>query len=259
MKIFIRLLIWKSAIFLLLFQASAQSSVDTLKVLFLGNSYTYFWNMPQTVQAMAIAEGYSLQAKQSTAGGTTWKQHWEGDKGLKSIDLINSGDWDVVVLQNHSMSVLNNIEQFMEYGSRLIDLVRKNGAEPVLYETWARAFNPLMLEKVSGGYMALAEKKDVQLVPVGQVWERARMLRPNINLYDPDQSHPSTVGSYLNALIFYTFLTGKPIDGISKRITDVDKDGQKLYLSIVSEEDSDFLKGVVKNYLTSKLEMDGTK
>jgi hypothetical protein len=42
-----------------------------LRVLFVGNSFTYFWNMPQLVQAMGASQGVSLEIRQSTVGSKT--------------------------------------------------------------------------------------------------------------------------------------------------------------------------------------------
>ena len=105
-------------------QAGYSQESSEIKVLFLGNSYTYFFNLPQTVSLMAEAQGADLVTRQSTAGGATWQEHWEGAKSLKSREIISEGNWDYVVLQNHSMSAFNRGEEFMDYGKRFADRVR---------------------------------------------------------------------------------------------------------------------------------------
>ena len=224
-------------------------SSDTLRVLFVGNSYTYFWNLPQTFSAMAASQGKQIIARQSTAGGVTLKQHWEGDKELQTRKLISEGDWDVVVLQNHSLSSLNNRDDFMEYGKRFIELVKASGATPLLYVTWARAANPLMQEDITEAYEVLARESGVETVPVGQIWDRVRALRSDLILFDQDGTHPSPAGTYLNACIFYVKLTGKSSALIPARVTTNDKDGEKLYLAIMPEGDADFIQQVVDEYL----------
>ncbi len=243
----------------LVFSTYAQQGTDTLRILFVGNSYTYFWNLPQTVEAMAIAQNIPLVARQSTAGGVNWKQHWDGDKGLKSRQIIENGDWDVVVLQNHSKSTIDNIDQFHDYGMRLIDLVKSQGAIPVLYQTWAREFNPLMQATISEGYDQLAKKAGIQVVRVGELWEKAQALRPEIMLFDPDQSHPSPIGTYLTATAFFSFFTGENASVLDKRIMDVDRNGEKLYLSIMSEQNAEFLQDLVDTYLTEEWEAHASK
>jgi hypothetical protein len=223
---------------------------DTLRVLFVGNSYTYFWNLPQMVETMARSNDFAMIARKSTAGGTNWKQHWEGDKGLKSRSIIEDGNWDVVVLQNHSKSTINDLPQFMEYGDKLIELVKSTGARPVLYETWARSFNPLMIDQIKSGYHELAEKHKLDVVHVGEIWALALDQRADLRLYDPDDSHPSTIGTYLTSCAFYSYLTGKSAHGLEERISKTDGDGELLYLSIMSENDAEFMQDVVDHFQT---------
>jgi hypothetical protein len=44
-------------------------------------------------------------------------------------------------------------------------------------------------------------------VPLGDYWLYASQKHQMLNLYAPDGTHPHITGSYLNALIFYRFLT----------------------------------------------------
>lgn len=224
---------------------SGQATAEGLKVLFVGNSYTYFWNLPQTVEAMAATRNISLVVRKSTFGGTTLKQHWDGEKQLKSRELITKGDWDYVVIQNHSLSSIDDPDEFMEYGKKFTTLIRESGAKPILYMTWARKYNPLMQEKITGAYKRLAEETGATYAPVGEVWERVRMLRPDFELFAEDGSHPSPNGTYLAACVFYKVLTGKPVRGLPERIQTIDKNGEELYLSIMSKENAGFLQQVV--------------
>ena len=86
---------------------------------------------------------------------------------------------------------------------------------------------------------------NAKVIPVGPIWLPARELRPDINLYF-DNKHPSSDGSYLIALIVYKSLTGNSISEISNRVTTIDKDGEKLYLSFVLTETAAFFKQLVE-------------
>ncbi len=233
---------------LLFFYHVGYCQQEEIRVLFVGNSYTYFFNLPQTVSLMAEAKGVTLTARQSTAGGATWQEHWEGEKSLKTRDLIADGDWDYVVLQNHSLSAFNRWGDFMEYGQRLAKLVRSSGAEPVLYATWAREFDPLMQDSITLAYQTLAESIDAAVVPVGPVWSEVRKNRPDLKLFVPDQSHPSNIGTYLIGCVFTAYFTGKPAHGIPPRLTTTDKDGEKLYIAILDQKDAQFLHRTVDNF-----------
>ena len=225
-------------------------SRDTLRVLFVGNSYTYFWNLPQTVAAMGASQDFPMMARKSTAGGATLKQHWDGEKGLKTRELITQNQWDVVVIQNHSLSSITTPDEFLSYGQKFVDLIRETGARPMLYETWAREANPLMQEKISAGYSGLGALTSTEVAPVGEMWARVRSLRPDLGLFDDDGSHPSPVGAYLTACVFYSMLTGESPVGLADRIKIADKNGEELYLAMMSKDNAGFLQAVVEAYVS---------
>jgi hypothetical protein len=216
-----------------------------LKVLFVGNSFTFFWNMPQLVKAMGEIQDVPLEIHQSTVGGSNLKQHWDEAKGTQTRKLLKGGNWDYVVLGDHSLSTIDAPDQFKEYGQKFSELIRSTGAEPIFYLTWAYKSNPLMQPAITKEYLDLAQELNAKVIPIGPIWMKARELRPDLNLYFDDK-HPSSDGSYLIALIVYKSLTGNPNSDISNRVTTTDKDGEKLYLSFVLSETADFFKQLVE-------------
>jgi len=240
---FLCCLIFLSLSFCLASQESDQ------KILFVGNSYTYFWNLPQTVNLFAESEDINLETKQSTAGGANWAHHWRGDRGLKTKSIIAEGEFDIVVIQNHSMSTIDRADSLMHYGTLLNDLIRKSGAQTYLYMTWAREWNPYMMTTIKKEYTALAEKINARLVPVGLAWQRARELRPGFPLYFPDGSHQSALGTYLAACVFYGVITGRTPVGLPNRLISEDKHGEKIYLQIQTMEDALFCQKVAEEII----------
>ena len=210
----------------------------------MGNSYTYFWNLPQTVQAMAEAKGMDLQTQQSTAGGAHWGHHWRDERKLETRSILKGQAFDIVILQNHSRSTIDRLDSLMHFGKLLNQEIRAGGAKVILYQTWAREWDPYMQKEITEGYYQLAKKINAQIVPVGLAWERARQLRPNFPLYDPDGSHPSPLGTYLTACVFYGVLTGQTPVGLPNRLLSKDQFGEKLYLTIQSAEDALFCQKV---------------
>jgi len=212
-----------------------------------GNSYTYFWNLPQHVAAMAEEQERPITTAQSTAGGVTWGQHWRGEKGLKTRDKIQEEDYDVVVIQNHSMRTLNAPDSLMYYGRLFNDLIKKSGAQTMLYMTWSREWDPFMIETISKEYQELGKAISAPVAPVGLAWQKALEMRPDFRLYDNDGSHPSALGTYLISCVFYSMLTGDSPVGISHRLVMKDENGEKLYLNIQSKEDALFCQKVAES------------
>ena len=226
---------------------------DSIRVLFVGNSFTYFYNLPQVVASMARSQDIQIETRQSTVGGSNLEQHWKGEKGTKTREKIDAESWDYVVFNNHSLSTIETPESFMKYGKKFAQLVREKGAKPVFMITWAYKSNPLMQPTISKGYIELCAQTGADYVPCGHLFEEARKWRPDLDLFDDDK-HPSSNGTYLLGLSFFKYFTGLPTADIPKRLTTYDHNNEKLYLIFMNQADADFLQQLVDefNFKTSK-------
>ena len=218
-------------------------------VLFVGNSYTYFWNIPKLVHLMAERKNIDIQTRQSTTGGASLGMHWRGDRDLKTKAAINSGNYDAIVLQDQSMMPVLYPDSVMHYGGLFCELAKQKKMQPYVYMTWARASNPLMQEKITKTYKQLARTHGATMVPVGLAWELAKQLRPDIQLHDPDQSHPSIEGAYLTACMFYAVFTGESPVGLPSRIVMRTENEDPLFLVTVHSIDALFMQQVVEKVL----------
>jgi hypothetical protein len=219
------------------------------RVLFVGNSYTYFWNLPQQVAAMAESKQMVIHTQQSTSGGTSLAQHWRGEKKLHSLEMIRAGEYDAVVLQDFSTQALDAPDTLLYFGQQFAQEIKAKGGKVYLYMTWARSWDPYMQAAITARYEELAQLCDATIVPVGPAWQRASSLRPDIELYDKDQSHPSPLGSYLSACVFYGVFTCQSPVGLSNRLLSTDHAGEKIYLNIQSKEDALFCQKVAADIL----------
>ena len=156
---------------------------EQVKVLFVGNSFIYFYNMPMVVASMVNSQGGNMLVRKSTVGGSNLEQHWKGEKGTQTMQILENEKWDYVVFNNHSRSAYETPESFMRYGKLFTDKVRSLGAKPVFMTTWAYHSNPLMQERISKGYDSLANVNDVDLVLAGPLFSKARRLRPDLSLF----------------------------------------------------------------------------
>jgi len=119
--------------------------------------------------------------------------------------------------------------------------------------TWARKWNPLMQEQISKMYRQLAEEEEAVLVPVGEAWALARQLRPDINLFDADGSHPGPMGTYLTGCLFFAAFTGQSPEGLPARLIEEDVYGEKNYYLIIPANDASFLQQVAVKVLRGEL------
>lgn len=227
----------------ILFSQEGQSD----KILFVGNSFTYFWNMPQMVEAMAKDQNVKLETFQSTVGGSTLEQHWKEENNTETRQLLKNENWDYVVLHDYSSSTIDAPERFKTYATKLIELIKEKGAKPLLYMTWAYNSNPLMQETITSSYLELGKETNVNVVPVGIIFMQAQKTRPDLKMYF-DEKHPSLAGSYLIALIYYKYLTGNSVKDIPNRLTTTDSEGNKLYLCFILPKTGSFLRQLVEEF-----------
>jgi len=246
----IKTILWIMILLVLPYVAKTQEG-EIRKVLFVGNSYTYFWNLPQQVAALLQSQNIQISTQQSTSGGVNLGQHWRGEKKLNSLELIRSGDFDVIILQDHSMRSIEAPDSLLHFGQQFGAAIREAGAQPYVYLTWARQWDPYMQQAITQKYTELARRIDARVLPVGLAWQKARSLRPGLPRYDPDGSHPSPMGTYLTACVIYGVLSGQSPLGLPNRIISTDKDGEKLYLNIQSEQDALFCQKVAEDILNT--------
>jgi hypothetical protein len=234
--------------FVLFLSVSLRAS-DTLKVLFLGNSYTYVNDLPGLCSGMAQSTGDVLIYNSNCLGGYTLKQHFSNSQ---TLSLIQQGGWDFVILQEQSQwpsFPMNMVEaEVFPYARGLDSLIRKfNGcAETVFYRTWGRkngdqsncaAWPPVctyrgMDSLLNERYRIMADSNNAILSPVGSAWKFVRENFPDIELYSFDESHPSEAGSYLAACCFYTVLFRKDPTLIGYNYTLADSIAAKLRYAV---------------------------
>jgi hypothetical protein len=195
-----------------------ESPAKTLRVLLIGNSYTFFNNLPYLLQTIAASqkEGPRIETDVSLSGGKTLQWHWEQKDALAKI---RRGGWDFVVLQEFStlgyripaggVPKIAEPEAYFEYARKFHEEIRKVGARTVLYATWARDGYPEQQRRLDHAFTEFAREANAGLVPAGLAWTVTLLEAPGIQLHMPDRSHPTMAGSYLNALLFYQCLSGR--------------------------------------------------
>lgn len=231
---------------------SAQTYQDSLKVLFVGNSYTYGENLPHLVSYLSEGTPTKLITRKSTVGGGNLSEHWHGLRGLKTREIIKEGDFDIVVLQNHSMSAFERPDSLMKYVGLLSELIREHDAEPYLYVTWARERVPQWQREINAVYLKASEEYDIFPVMVGDAWELAKTYRPSLQLHVSDGSHASAIGAYLTACMFVMEISGSLPERMPGPIRVKDANGETITLMQIDPLDGVFIKNVVEEVISSK-------
>jgi len=204
----------------------AQNNSVVKEVLFLGNSYTNYNNLPNMVSQLANSTGDTLLFDANTPGGHRMMGHASNNTSLQKI---TSRSWDYVVLQAQSQepswSTAQVEAEVLPYAKLLSDTIKTMGdcSEPMFYMTWGREngdqancpFIPWvctyegMDSALAANYLRMAQENKGVVSPVGAVWKQIRTDFPSIQLYTGDGSHPSLAGSYIAACSFYASIFKK--------------------------------------------------
>jgi len=216
----------KKLIIILTVILSQTTQAQVKKVLFLGNSYTGVNNLPQLVKDVALSFNDTIYTDQNIPGGYQLIMH---TTNATTLSKIASNNWDNVVIQEQSQkpscSPTQVASDVYPYAQILCDSIRANYScsEPVFYMTWGRkngdasnctAYPPIctyagMQQRLRESYMQMSTDNNATTSPVGVAWKTVRDSFPLIELYNPDESHPSIYGSYLAACVFYATLYQK--------------------------------------------------
>ncbi|HEY0736556.1 MAG TPA: SGNH/GDSL hydrolase family protein [Herpetosiphonaceae bacterium] len=219
---------------------------DELRVLFIGNSQTYSNDLPAIVEALAQANGKRFSYHMIAQGGVSLIEHWNGGEARPTIAR---GGWDVVVLQQGPSSTPENRALLIDYTRRFAKEIRAAGAEPALYMVWPETRRFGDFDRMSDSYRLAAEAVDGILLPAGEAWRAAWRHDPKAGFYSRDGLHPSTLGSYLTALVIYGRLYGelppslpKTLQIRSRRVSRIElRPGQsELLLSAAREANQAF-------------------
>lgn len=185
-----------------------------MRVLFIGNSYTYFNDLPGLLSRIAAADGLEIVTESVVEGGMTLLGHLRsGDAVLR----IRSGGWDVVVLQEQSTRPLYAPGLMDAAVRELAGEIELIGARTALYLPWARRDRPDDQAALDAAYGQCAAAAGALVVPAGPCWQRALVEDPSLDLYEEDGSHPAPQGTYLVACVFYAALTGRSPEGTPVR------------------------------------------
>ena len=177
-----------------------------MRVLMLGNSFTHCNDLPGLLEKRL---GDGAEVASVTRGGARLTEFLnpETASGEKTLRALKEERWDYVVLQEMSHGPITSPKSFRASVAGLVELIRANGAKPVLYATWAYRKDcdrlsgiqftyEEMYRGMTEAYRAAAREYHALLAEVGT---RFYELADPEALYADDAQHPSLKGSELAA------------------------------------------------------------
>jgi len=192
------------------------------KILFVGNSYTFFSDLPKIFRELSEENGKEVNVSSVTKGGWSIIKYLDlGDENTENLNAaMENAPFDAVILQDHSIISINAPDSFRDGMTRMKEKLKGKAERVILYQTWARKNGNKKLEElgltrdemhkgVTGAYRQIALEIGAELSPVGECFYALYEGHNEIELYNPDGSHPSYIGSALAAICHYRAVFGE--------------------------------------------------
>ena len=207
---------------LLLLSALQPSAQE--RVLFVGNSLTYYNDMPQLFAGIANDKGYRVEVDSYTVGGTGLAEMLASGEVLR---LIESDRWDKLVLQpgtGESSGGSIHTDSSAWVVRRLVDALHAVNpyAKVCLYEI-SNGVTPgdgsgdydyylYTQQRILDTVTKIARLAEVPLAPAGECFREHYATRHDLMLHSVfNDIHPNLAGSYLVACAIFETLYEVPV------------------------------------------------
>jgi len=232
---------------------------DTLKVLFIGNSFTKDnGGVPDIFKDMALRTGRLVKTDAFLRNGWSIKDFIKKDScWLK----IKSRNWDYIVFQDFQGFYGDTLGVFppdiVAYNIEFQNKIKKqcSCAKIVYVDGWEKKAGfkdkfpndniNRLINRIMANYKYLNDQHGVGniIAPVGLAWLRSIHQNTYISLYAPeDNRHPSHEGTYLYAAVIYALIfRSNPIKAFD------------VYFKDMSGEDAQFLCDIAFNSVKDTL------
>ena len=205
----------------------ATQQVDSKKILFIGNSFTYYYGTSFMFKEIARSEGHQVDAVISVKGGQEFSEHLNLEL---SLDAIKRGGYDYAFLQDTSPNAAiyadTGSEDILDACKQINALTLKYSPScQIIYEcTWACPYDDYrgygsyekLDQMLNKGFELLIPQlaEDVWVSPIGEGFRIAR--EQGLDLLYTDDRHQNRAGAYMKACINYLFLYKTPFtDSVS--------------------------------------------
>jgi len=195
-------------------RVATKSDSRAVKVLFIGNSLTYYNDLAGLVQAFAAHEEHPLYIDAVTFPLASLDWHWNHTKARQKIA---EGDWNYVILQQFSTAPADHPKETVEQYERFAPEVARVGAKPIIFQNWTHEGREADYDRMLKTYREVQGAIGGTIAPIGEAWRMCRREHPEIEMFEDDR-HPTVAGTYLTACVLYRVLYGKPATGLPVEI-----------------------------------------
>jgi len=185
-----------------------------MRILFIGNSHTFFNGLPFQVRALLRRDIQDVEVAMYATPGMTLG--WHAEQYETQMAILYQ-DWDYIVLQQRSHP-FDGVAALQKDCQALLPLLQRSRAKVLLFVTWAEQRFPSNQAIIDDAFAQVATEMNAALVPVSRAWQACLRRYPDIPLYDADGEHASPLGSYLAACTFYAAIYRRSPLGLLGRV-----------------------------------------
>lgn len=183
----------------------ADKGDDTMNILFIGNSMTYYNTLCSVVEGLANHYGHKVKCTAATNGGYTLIRNAKADN---VITAIQKGGYDKVIIQDIVGSF--DADNHMEGVQTITEMIKQYSPDAKIYsyEPWPTKDSILgensKLPYFTYYYIKAAKKYCNGVAPAGEAFYDMYKTEGK-NYYCTDGKHPMPLGTFVSATsVFYT-------------------------------------------------------
>ncbi len=198
---------------------NSEVKLSSTKILFLGNSFTGWNEMPSMLEELAKNTNNNVYVDKYLLYG---RSLFEISQSNAAINKINSLKWDYIVLQDspYRFAYPNEFNEVYPLNlalNNLRQIINNNSIETkiILFMPWAYKDGKFWVEEEMDNYhemqvkiyensLTIAKGYGFKIAPVGWAWDKVVSNNDGIELFTPDLAHPTVEGSYLTACVIYS-------------------------------------------------------
>ncbi|MEI6821188.1 MAG: T9SS type A sorting domain-containing protein [Bacteroidota bacterium] len=228
--------------FLFFITIKLKANADSTKVLFIGNSITYFNDMPYIFGSIANSKEHPVSVSMYAPGGSGILNHYV-DPNVYA--LISNNKWDIIVIQpgtGESAGASNPVDTTVARARIILDSIYYYNpcTKVYLYQIpygvpsatdYATYFGVQTM--IRDSVTKMADALHLQMIPAGECARAYYSMHQNLLLHGSyNDVHPNVYGSYLTALSFYTGIFQDSVAACSYYST-IEQDTALIFFSIV--------------------------
>jgi len=177
-----------------------------VNVLFVGNSLTYFNDLPLLVEEVASQRGEKWETEMVALPNYALEDHWNDGKFQT---MICENSYDYVVVQQGPSSQEDGKQMLLEYGALIKTLCESRDSKLAFFMVWPSRQYYHTFDGVISNYAGAAAATNSILCPVGQHWRSYFDTTGDYSYYGEDGFHPSRKGSEVAAEVIFESLRTK--------------------------------------------------